>query len=114
MDNQTTIGQLKDIMKKFVDERDWQQYHQPKNLAMSISIEAAELMEHFQWFDQQRINDELKNPETKSKIADELADIINYCLSFANATNIDISDAVIKKIKHNQSRFPIGGDHQGK
>ena len=103
MDNQTTIGQLKKIMHDFVSERDWQKFHNPKNLAMSISIEAAELMEHFQWLNDNQIKDELTNTQTKAQVADELADIINYCLSFANATNIDISDAVLKK-NQTQSR----------
>ncbi len=114
MDDQTTVKQLRDQMRDFVKARDWEKYHQPKNLAMSIAIEAAELMEHFQWLNDQAVTDQLKNPQTKEQIAEELADIIHYCLSFANATQIDISEAVSQKMLKNQSRFPIGSDYQGK
>lgn len=76
-------------------------HHSPKNLAVSIAIEAAELMEHYQW-DEYTVEDEEKQEKVKS----ELADVILYCLYFANATGIDIADAVTAKLKVNAQKYP--------
>lgn len=100
-DQTTTIEELRQAVRSFVHARRWQPYHTPGNLAMSISIEAAELLEHFQW------QSALNTPsEEQHAVADELADILIYCLSFANACDIDISQAVFQKLEINQTRFP--------
>jgi NTP pyrophosphatase (non-canonical NTP hydrolase) len=106
-DAQITIRDLRLAVHTFVAERDWHQYHAPKNLAMSIAIEAAEIMEHFQWYTAEESAAHLEDPEHKAAVADELADVLIYCLSFANSTGIDISQAVLQKLAYNQTRFPI-------
>lgn len=107
MDEQTTVDQLRAAVRQFVRARAWEVYHTPKNLAMSIAIEAAEIMEHFQW----RTPEEarrlvLQDEALRAEVADELADVLIYCLSFANACEIDISAAVQKKLARNETRFP--------
>jgi NTP pyrophosphatase (non-canonical NTP hydrolase) len=108
LDQQTTLAALKDAVRQFIARRDWQRYHTPKNLSMSIAIEAAELMEHFQWATQEESWKRVANPAHKEEAADELADILIYCLSFANQAGIDISQAVQAKLERNEGRFPIG------
>lgn len=105
-DKETSIWQLKARVQKFVDDRDWQKYHKPKNLAMSIAIEASELMELFQWVDENEIDAITKNHEKLTSLEEELADIMVYCLSLANVINIDISRAIIKKIDKNERKYP--------
>lgn len=108
MDSQTTINELRIAIRDFVDARDWRRYHTPKNLAMSIAIEAAEILEHFQWLTQEESRKRVENPEARTGVADELADVLIYCLSFANQAGIDLSDAVRAKLARNQFRFPVG------
>jgi NTP pyrophosphatase (non-canonical NTP hydrolase) len=107
MDDQITLGALRAAVDHFVAARHWQSYHTPKNLAMSIAIEAAELMEHFQWFTPDEIQQRLGDSEEYGAVADELADILIYCLSFANSAGIDLSSAIHAKLARNESRFPI-------
>ncbi len=107
MDSSTTLTDLKSAVDRFVAARDWYRYHTPKNLAMSIAIEAAEIMEHFQWHDAQESAARMLESEVKNEVADELADVLIYCLSFANVTDIDISAAILKKLARNEGRFPV-------
>lgn len=104
------MSDIKDLQEKvaqFISERDWEQFHSPKNIAMSIAIESAELMEIFQW----RTTQASLSPELIEKkradIEDEVADIFIYLLSFINVTDIDLYKAVIQKINKNELRFPI-------
>jgi dCTP diphosphatase len=105
-DNKTTVKGLKDIVEKFVHERKWEPYHSPKNLAASISIEAAELLEIFQWEDLDT-GDTKVNKRLMSDIKDEAADIMIYLLSLANSLQFDLSDAVAKKMESNRKRFNL-------
>lgn len=98
-DTITTIQKLKDLVEKFRTQRNWGTHHSSKNLAVSIAIEAAELMEHFQW-------DEYKEENT-DELESELADIIVYCLYFAISNKIDIAKAVKKKIDKTSKKYPI-------
>lgn len=107
MDSSTTIGALKRATAEFVDAREWNGYHSPKNLAMSIAIEAAEVMEHFQWYTPEESIARLEDATERAAVADELADVLIYCLSFANCTGIDLSDAIFKKLNRNETRFPV-------
>ncbi|MEJ2698329.1 MAG: nucleotide pyrophosphohydrolase [Desulfuromonadales bacterium] len=103
-DTQTTLQQLKEKMAAFVRERDWEQFHTPKNLSMSIAIEAAELMEHFQWLTVEAS----KNlpSEALTDIGEELADIVIYSLSLANALGLDLSETVLAKMEKNIRKYP--------
>ena len=100
--------ELKRLVKNFIHERNWQQYHTPKNLAMSISIESAEIMELFQWYTNEEALEKLRtDPEVKLALEDELADVLIYCLSLSNTCEIDLASAIRKKLKSNERRFPI-------
>ena len=105
-DKKTTVDELKTKVEKFVRARDWEQYHSPKNLAMSIAIEAAELMEKFQWLSIEDSIKRMKNKQDKKEIENELADIVIYALDFCNLYRIDLSEAVTKKLKHNKRKYP--------
>jgi len=107
MDNETTVGSVRRAVHDFVDARNWYRFHTPKNLAMSIAIETAELMEHFQWLTTEESIALVENDAARAEIADELADVLIYAFSFANSTGIDISAAVFRKLDRNQTRFPI-------
>jgi len=111
-DVDTTMGALREAVQKFVSARNWAVYHTPKNLASSIAIEAAEIMEHFQWLTIEEGNALMEENDARAEVADELADVMIYCLSFANATGIDVSDAILKKLAHNETRFPISKTDQ--
>jgi len=105
-DTHTTLDDLKQLVAKFIAERNWQGYHLSKNLAMSIAIEAAELMEYFQWQDNEEGQFSLSHPATKTAIGDELADILIYTISFALQADLDISEIVHTKMEKNENRFP--------
>jgi NTP pyrophosphatase (non-canonical NTP hydrolase) len=101
-----TLRDLQARVARFVDEREWRGFHSPKNLAQSIAIEAAELMEHFQWLTIEQSRDLVRDPEARPAIALELADILIYALSFAEAAGIDPGGAILEKLAHNERRFP--------
>lgn len=107
MDAETPLQELRTRVQQFVEARHWDGFHTPKNLAMSIAIEAAELMEHFQWCDVDAAGDLVADPVQRAAIADELADVIIYCLSFANSAQIDVAAAVQAKMDRNEKRFPV-------
>lgn len=108
MDSSTTIAELKELLQEFRDARDWAQFHDAKNLAEALSIEAGELMELFLWKDKGAIMEKIKNDmEFKQKVEEELADIVAYALNFANATEIDVAKAVKEKIEKNGRKYPV-------
>ena len=107
-DEKTAIQEVKDKVRAFVHERDWEKYHKPKDLAVSICLEAAELLELFQWKSENEIRDLCKNSKRfMERIEEEIADILIYALSFSNALEIDITTAVNKKLKINEEKYPI-------
>ena len=93
-----SLKELEEKICKFVSDRDWDQFHSPANLAKSISIEANELLECFQW------SDEIKN---KKQVEDELADVINYCIQMAHVLNVDIKEIVERKLEETAKKYPI-------
>jgi NTP pyrophosphatase (non-canonical NTP hydrolase) len=99
------IKKLTERIVKFRDERDWKQFHKPKDLAISLTLEAGEVLEHFQWKSEQEIAEYVKT--NKEEIADELADVLNYVLIMAHDLNIDLADAQEKKIIKNRKKYPI-------
>jgi NTP pyrophosphatase (non-canonical NTP hydrolase) len=105
-DHQTTITELRDLVRDFVDARDWQQFHSPKNLSMALAIEAAELMEHFQWISTEASRNVAENGEKLGAVGEELADVICYALAIANEMNIDVSSTVREKMKKNAIKYP--------
>ncbi len=103
-DKQVTLYELKERMATFVRERDWQQFHSPKNLSMSIAIEAAELMEHFQWLTVEQ--SQQLEPKALQEIGEELADIVLYSLSLANYLQIDLAETIHAKMDKNERKYP--------
>lgn len=105
-DTTTTLADLRHEVQTFVDEREWRQFHSPKNLAMSIAIESAELMEHFQWLENAEAKAVRDKPEVMQEVREELADILCFALSFANALEIDVSTALREKMVKNAAKYP--------
>ena len=105
-DTNTTVSALKVRVRKFVHDRAWERYHNPKDIAESICIEAAELLERFQWATAQEALTWKNEPAKVDAIKEEVADIIIYCLSLANVMNIDLAEAVLKKLANNERKYP--------
>jgi len=105
-DKTTTVADLRRAVAEFVDARDWRQFHNPKNLAMSIAIEAAELMEHFQWLDLPASGRIDQSPDDMQQIREELADVLCYALSLANVLEIDVTAALKEKLVKNATKYP--------
>ena len=92
---------IKEILK-FRDDRDWKQFHNPKDLAISISLEAAELLEVFQWS-----AEDVTCENKMDKIKEELADVVNYCILMADVCGLDLDEIVREKIKRNNEKYPV-------
>lgn len=107
MPSKITLRKIKDKIKKFIKDRDWQKYHSPKNISMSIAIEAAELMEHFQWLSIEQSRRLLKDKKRRAEIEDELADIAVYVLDFCNMFNIDIRKIILRKLEKSSRKYPV-------
>src|SRR5580700_2134510 len=97
-DASTCVAELKNRVLAFARERDWEQFHSPKNLSMALAAEAAELMEHFLWVTPQESRAVAVDPAKRLKIAEEVADVIIYALEFANATGLDVAAEVEAKM----------------
>ena len=106
-DATTTLATLKDLLRQFAAEREWEPFHSPKNLAMGVAIEAAELMEHFLWVDCAASRAIVHDPERLGEVADEIADVACHLLNLSNALGIDLSDAVQAKIAKNALKYPV-------
>ena len=107
-DKHYSLEELKVKVNDFIEKRNWSKYHTPKNLAMSISIEAAEILELFQWYTNEEAQEKVRDePDLKLSLADELADVLIYCLSMSNTCEIDLAEAICKKLKVNEKRFPV-------
>ena len=106
-----SLFDLRQKVAKFRDDRNWRQHHNPKSLAMSIMIEAAELAEHFQWETMAEAEAHQKDSKKKHQITQELADVVIYCLAFADAMNIELGEAIIAKLEHNQIKYPKDKAH---
>ncbi len=106
-DRETKIKELKEKVKKFCEERDWDQFHGAKDLAAALITEAAELLEHFRWKSEKEVKGLFENKEKKEHIEEEIADILYFLLRFAQRYDIDLSEALDKKIKKNGKRYPV-------
>ena len=119
-DDETTVAQLKKLIGDFVAERDWSQFHSPKNVSMALAIEVAELMEHFQWLTTEASRQLPNDPRKLAEVAEELADVVGYSLALANELGIDVSSAMRAKMLKNAQKYPAdqyrgryGPDDQG-
>ncbi|MBF0543986.1 MAG: nucleotide pyrophosphohydrolase [Candidatus Riflebacteria bacterium] len=102
-DQQTTVQELKNLVEGFIEARNWKKFHSPRNLAVSVAIEAAELLEHFQWEPDASLADQ---PEKITEIGEEMADVMAYLISLANTLKIDISKTLSEKMKKNAVKYP--------
>jgi len=100
------IKKLQEQIKEFCKDRDWDQFHTPKNIAASISIEASELLQLFQWSQGAKWS-ELQDKELKKEVEEELADVLIYLLRFSDLSNIDIEKAINEKLIKNENNYPI-------
>ena len=107
-DRETTVNQLKDLVAGFIREREWERYHSPKNLSMSIAIEAAEIMEMFQWLDLATAKEKVdSDPAFRQHLCEELADVTAYVLSLCQQNGIDLAAALEDKMVKNRKKYPV-------
>jgi NTP pyrophosphatase (non-canonical NTP hydrolase) len=105
-DSTATVAELRAIVGGFVREREWEIYHDAKNLSMALSIEAAELMEHFQWTRNDELGSLLADDSRRAAVAEELADVACFLLALCNVLKLDLSDALAKKMEKNRAKYP--------
>lgn len=106
--NHTTIAAIQKAVADFRDARDWRQFHSPKNLSMSIAIEAAELMEHFQWLTTtEASNLPTQDSEARQAIIEELADVLIYCFSLADILECDVAEIIFDKLAKSNAKYPV-------
>jgi NTP pyrophosphatase (non-canonical NTP hydrolase) len=98
------FAQLRDLVREFVDERDWDQFHTPKNLSSALAVEAAELLEHFQWLQHGRV-DELGEAKLR-EVKHEMADVLVYLVRLADKLDVDLMAAVQEKMVLNRAKYP--------
>jgi NTP pyrophosphatase (non-canonical NTP hydrolase) len=111
LQNTPSISAIQQAVRDFRDARDWRQFHSPKNLSMSIAIEAAELMEHFQWLTTAEAAALAQtDPTARQAIAEELADIFIYCFSLADVLEYDIAEIIRAKLAKNAEKYPVNRD----
>jgi NTP pyrophosphatase (non-canonical NTP hydrolase) len=106
-DTRTTIAQLREMVARFVREREWEKFHEPKNLSMAIAVEAAELMDVLRWASTEETRTRASEPSLRAQLEEELADVIIFCLSLANNLRIDVSDTVTTKLRANAVKYPV-------
>ncbi len=107
-DATATIGEIKARVLAFARERDWEQFHSPKNLSMALAAEAGELMEHFLWDTPEASRAKAaEDAARRAKIEEELADVVIYALEFANMTGIDVAAAIERKMTLNATKYPV-------
>ena len=105
-DEQTTVSELKETVEQFVRERNWQQFHTPKNISMALAVEVAELVEHFQWLTVEESWSITEDAEKLLGVSEELADVVCYSLAMANCLQLDLSSAIEKKMEKNRLKYP--------
>lgn len=105
-DKSTTVDQLKQLVEEFISDRQWEQFHSPKNLSMALAIEAAELMDLFKWQTSEEAWEAMGDADVRQNASDELADVLVYALAFANRHGIDISTAIETKMVKNGVKYP--------
>lgn len=106
-DSNITVADLRNMVREFVFARNWESFHTPKNLAMALSIEAAEIMEHFQWLTPAESIAIRTDQQRREAVAEELCDVLAYLLSLANALDVDVASSFAKKMQKNALKYPV-------
>jgi dCTP diphosphatase len=99
------LAQLRDSLRQFAAERDWDQFHSPKNLAMALAVEAAELLERFQWVTEE--DSRRLPPAELARVREEMADVLNYLVRLADKLDVDLLDAARDKVALNAQKYPV-------
>lgn len=107
MDSKTNIQELKDKIKKFCEDRDWDQYHNAKDLSIGIITESSELLEHFRFKSEKEIEVMFSDIEKRNRIAEEISDVFYFLLRLAQKYNIDLSEELNNKMIKNNKSYPI-------
>jgi NTP pyrophosphatase (non-canonical NTP hydrolase) len=107
MDHKTNIHELKEKVKKFCEDRDWDQFHNAKDLAIGIITESSELLEHFRWKNGKEVEELFKNPKKREEIGEEMADVLYFLLRLAQMYDIDLATELDKKIEKNNLKYPV-------
>lgn len=105
-DSTATLAQLRERLRTFVRERDWEQFHTPKNLAMALAIEVGELMEHFQWLTADESSAVRLDKAKRASVGEELADVLCYTLAIANELQLDVATTFFDKMRKNEQKYP--------
>ena len=106
-DQKVTVAHLKNIVHKFCEDRDWGQFHGPKDLAIAIVTEAAELLDHFRFKTESEARKCLENSKNRTEVENEVADTLFMILRFAQMYDVDLTKALKRKIIHNQRKYPV-------
>lgn len=101
------IEALRQRLRSFAHERDWEQFHTPKNLAMALAGEAGELLEIFQWLTSDESQKVMKDGRRAQQVRDELADVLNYLIRLADVVEVDLEQALLDKIESNEEKYPV-------
>lgn len=107
MDSKTNINDLKEKVKIFSEDRDWDRYHNAKDLAIGIITESSELLEHFRFKSEKEVEEMFRNPIKKQEISEEMSDILFFLIRLSQRYNIDLSSEFDKKIKKNAEKYPV-------
>jgi len=102
------VAALETALQAFADERDWNPFHSPKNLAMALTGEVGELVEIFQWLTEEQSRSVADDPKTARAVRDELADVVLYLIRLCSVLNVDLNEAIIHKIQANRIKYPAG------
>ena len=106
-DAHTTVDELRQMIREFVSERNWERFHAPKNISMALAIEASELMEHFQWMEVERSRLIAEEPELMQAVRDEIADVVCYAMAMCNELNVDLATCMREKMVKNRQKYPL-------
>jgi NTP pyrophosphatase (non-canonical NTP hydrolase) len=101
------VSRLKQVVAQFARERDWEQFHSPKNLAMALAAEAGELLELFQWLSEDESREVARNPATERAVRDEIADVLVYLVRLAAVLEVDLDEALRSKLASNAAKYPV-------
>ena len=107
MDNKTSIHELKEKVRTFCEERDWDQFHNAKELAIGIVTEASELLEHFRFKSEEQVNDMFKSDSKRQELTEEMADVLYFLVRLAQRYDIDLTTELDNKIKKNNEKYPV-------
>jgi len=107
MESKVSIKELKEFSKKFQEERDWDKYHTPKDVAIALSVEAGEVLELFLWKSDKEVEEMLKDPIKKNKVTEEVADVFSYLILLSNKLDIDLVKSFYEKMDKNHEKYPI-------